>query len=78
MGHYTTPKRAIHPLVDRLTSERARRGETRKHLAERMGYDASRISRYERGLAMPGLRFLNDWTYALDMDLVVAARKFSK
>lgn len=66
-----TNKCSNDPVIQRLWDLREREGITRDQLAEKLGYAAVLIGRWERGEATPSLQRIKDWCQALGADLKV-------
>jgi ribosome-binding protein aMBF1 (putative translation factor) len=62
------------PVLAALVTARNAAGLTLGDLGKRTGYDASRLSRYERGKHIPGMRVLRDWAEALGLELRLIAK----
>jgi ribosome-binding protein aMBF1 (putative translation factor) len=65
------PRTSCWPFIESLWQIRERSGITRRSLANKMGYCATMMGRWERGDAVPSLRRLVDWCDALNVKLEV-------
>lgn len=70
-----TAKQSRYPIIRQLWRAREIEGYARVDLAERMGYHAMMLGRWERGEATPSLRRLHDWADCLGFHIAVRTKE---
>ena len=71
---YREPSVELDPLVFELRKRRFDAGLSALGLADRMGYSADAIRRWESGVGFPTYRALLDWCQALGVGLTIQER----
>ena len=73
-GHKEPLPTKAHPIFAQLRNERIRQNISMNDLSERMGYDRTTLSKWERGRGIPTALHFLDWCEALGVPVNLPCR----